>query len=40
MMLLTQITIMLTPSIISIQRIICGAQFRGLLTQRQEETPV
>ena len=38
--LLTQITIMLTPSIISIQRVICGAQLRGLLTQRQEETPV
>ena len=38
--LLTQITIMLTPSIISIQRIIHGAQLRGLLTQRQEETPV
>ena len=28
------------PSIISIQRIIHGAQFRGLLTWRQEETPV
>ena len=28
------------PSIIPIQRIICGAQLRGLLTQRQEETPV
>ena len=38
--LLTQITVMLNPSIITIQRIICGAQFRGLLTQRQEETPV
>ena len=30
MLLFTQITIMLTPSIISIQRIICGAQLRGL----------
>ena len=32
MALFTQITIMLIPSIISIQRIICGAQLRGLLT--------
>ena len=32
--LFTQITVMLTPYIISIQRIICGAQLRGLLTQR------
>ena len=32
--------VMLTPSIISIQRIIHGAQLRGLLTQRQGETPV
>ena len=38
--LLTQITIMLTPCIISIQRNISGAKLRGLLTQRQEKTPV
>ena len=38
--LFTQITVILTPCIISIQRIISGAKLRGLLTQRQEETPV
>ena len=36
---LTYFTIILTPSIIPIQRVISWAQLRGLLTQRQEETP-